>query len=131
LVHGTRDSSRSFRAVASLLEDLHVLLYDRRGQGRSRDLDAPGSFEDHVDDLLHVIDDRRVSVIGHSWGGHVALAAAIRRPDVVRSVGVFETFMLWLDWWSPKTKEAVLAFAARGWEGRIPSIWSRPAPRSR
>jgi pimeloyl-ACP methyl ester carboxylesterase len=120
LVHGTRDSSRSFRAVASLLEDLHVLLYDRRGQGRSRHLDAPGSFEDHVDDLLRVIDDRRVSVIGHSWGGHVALAAAIRRPDVVRSVGVFETFMLWLDWWSPKTKEAVLAFAARGWDGADP-----------
>jgi pimeloyl-ACP methyl ester carboxylesterase len=119
-VHGTRDSSRSFRAVASLLDDLHVVLYDRRGQGRSRDVDGPGSFEDHVDDLLQVIDDRQVSVIGHSWGGQVALAAAIRRPDLVRSVGVFETFLVWLDWWSPETKEAVLAFAARGWSGADP-----------
>jgi pimeloyl-ACP methyl ester carboxylesterase len=119
-VHGTRDSSRSFRAVASLLDDLNVVLYDRRGQGRSRDFDGPGSFDDHVDDLLNVIDDRQVSVIGHSWGGHVALAAAIRRPDLVRSVGVFETFLLWLDWWSPETKAAVLAFAARGWSGADP-----------
>jgi pimeloyl-ACP methyl ester carboxylesterase len=121
LVHGTRDSSASFRAAALLLEDLHVVLYDRRGQGRSRHLDQPTSFDDHVDDLLDVIGDRRVSVVGHSWGGHVALAAAIRRPELVRSVGVFETSLLWFDWWSRQTKEAVLAFAARGWNGADPA----------
>jgi len=120
LVHGTRDSSASFRRAALLLEDLHVVLYDRRGQGRSRDVDLPTSFADHVDDLLDVIGDRPVSVVGHSWGGHVALAAAIRRPELVRSVGVFETSLLWFDWWSWQTKEAVLAFAARGWKGADP-----------
>ena len=119
-MHGTRDSSASFRATALLLEDIHVVLYDRRGQDRSRDHDGPASFADHVDDLLDVIGDRPVSVVGHSWGGHVALAAAIRRPELVRSVGVFETSLLWLDWWSRQTKDAVLAFAARGWNGADP-----------
>ncbi len=57
---------------------------------------------DQVDDLLFVMQEREAVVIGHSYGGNIALAAAQARPDLVRAVGVFEAPMPWTDWW-PQT----------------------------
>jgi pimeloyl-ACP methyl ester carboxylesterase len=51
-------------------------------------------------------------IVGHSWGGHVALAAAIRRPDLVRSVGIYETALTWTPWW-PHGHEAMIRQAAQ------------------
>ncbi|MEY2422925.1 MAG: hypothetical protein QOI95_2992 [Acidimicrobiaceae bacterium] len=53
----------------------------------------------HADDLIDVLDERRGVVIGHSLGGVIALAAAQRRPDLVRAVGAYEAPMPWVEWW--------------------------------
>jgi pimeloyl-ACP methyl ester carboxylesterase len=98
LVHGAHDSARSFEPVADLLSDLDVVTYTRRGWGLDEDL-APVALATHVDDLLDVLDEQPATVVGHSWGGNVAMGAAIRRPDLVRSLGVFETAVLWLPGW--------------------------------
>ncbi len=100
LVHGTRDEGASFAAVIRELDGIEVLTYDRRGWGADPVWDGrPANLDEHVDDLLAVIDERQATVIGHSSGGHVAIAAALRRPDLIVSLGVWETAMPWAPWW--------------------------------
>jgi pimeloyl-ACP methyl ester carboxylesterase len=98
LVHGAMDRSASFGRMARHLDDLHVVRYDRRGYGRSAE--APlGDLDAHVDDLLGVIGERHVAVFGHSIGGVIALVAAARRPDRIRSLVAFEAPSPWASWW--------------------------------
>jgi pimeloyl-ACP methyl ester carboxylesterase len=90
LVHGAMDRAAGMARVVGHLRDLHVVRYDRRGYGRSWQAGAP-DFAGHVDDLLAVLDGRPGVVIGHSFGGSLALAAAGRRPDLVLAVGAYES----------------------------------------
>jgi pimeloyl-ACP methyl ester carboxylesterase len=53
-------------------------------------------------DLLAGLEGPSV-VVGHSYGGHVALAASLQRPDLVRAVVIYETPRAWMDWWPPDT----------------------------
>jgi pimeloyl-ACP methyl ester carboxylesterase len=132
LVHGVLDSSLSFEGVVeALVPDFTVLTYDRRGWARSADATAATSLADHAQDLISVMGDRRATVVGHSYGGAVAMLAAVRRPDLVAALGVFEPSMQWLDWWpsmetiveqSPEEQEHFRA----GLEGR-----PRPTPERR
>ncbi|MCU1371739.1 MAG: alpha/beta hydrolase fold protein [Ilumatobacteraceae bacterium] len=98
IVHGAMDRGASFGRVTRHLDGLHVIRYDRRGYGRSAAC-APGTLDDHVDDLLAVIDGRRVTVFGHSIGGVIALVAAERAPERVASVLAYEPPTPWEDWW--------------------------------
>lgn len=104
LVHGSMDRSAGFARVVGHLGDHHVVRYDRRGYGRSRDAGPPAGVAGHVDDLLDVITGhagtgQAAVVVGHSYGGVVALGAAAARPDVVAAVGAFESPLPWLPWW--------------------------------
>lgn len=98
-VHGSMDRSTSFTRVTNALPDLHTVVYDRRGYARSVDAAPATGLGDHVRDLLAVIASRRSVVVGHSYGGDVALAASIERPDLVRSVLAFEAPTPWVPWW--------------------------------
>lgn len=100
LVHGSLDRGASFARVVRRLGDHPVVTYDRRGYGRSRhDGAPPATFDGHVDDLLAVVAGRPAVVVGHSFGGDVALAAAVAAPTTVRSVGAYEPPLPWLAWW--------------------------------
>jgi pimeloyl-ACP methyl ester carboxylesterase len=111
-VHGSMDRNGAFARCCGHLRDLHTVRYDRRGYGRSAGLGAP-AIPGHVDDLIEVLDERPGVVVGHSLGGVIALAAAQRRPDLVRAVGAYEAPMPWMEWW-PKVSaggEAMMAGA--------------------
>ena len=99
LVHGTMDRCSSFARVAHELKDCHVVRYDRRGYGRSRECgvtDVPG----HAADLVAVLSGLGGAVVaGHSLGGDIVLAAAEQRPDLVRAAVVYEAPLPWLAWW--------------------------------
>lgn len=99
LVHGAPDRSRNFRAVVELLDDLPVVLYDRRGYGRSIDASPAGSFADHARDLLGVLDGRRAVVVAQSVGCNVAMTAAAMAPASVAALGLWEPPTAWADWW--------------------------------
>lgn len=99
LVHGSMDRSTSFGRVTKLLGDLHTIAYDRHGYARSLAHPPHTTVDQHTEDLLALIDGRRCVVIGHSYGGVVALQAAVRRPDVIAAVGAFEAPMPWAPWW--------------------------------
>ena len=99
LVHGSMDRSAAFARVMAELVELDVCRYDRRGYGASA-LEGEGlGLDGHVADLLAVAAGRRCVVVGHSFGGVIALAAATRRPDVVTGVAAFEAPMQWQPWW--------------------------------
>jgi pimeloyl-ACP methyl ester carboxylesterase len=105
LVHGSLDRSDSFARVLRRLDDLHTVVYDRRGYHRSRPaLPLNGGLEDHIDDLLAVIGGRPAVVVGHSYGGDVALGAALRSPpdSSIVSVAAYEPPMPWLGRWATR-----------------------------
>ena len=102
-VHGSMDRSTSFAKTDRRLAEAHVVRYDRRGYGRSLETGPAASLTEQVDDVLAVIAERPVTVVGHSLGGVIGLAAAARRPDLVRSVVAYEAPMAWREWWPDRT----------------------------
>src|SRR5664279_4356520 len=79
MVHGSLDRSASFARVLRRLGDLHTVVYDRRGYHRSRDaVPLHTSIDGQIDDLVSVIGGRPAVVIGHSYGGTIAVGAALR-----------------------------------------------------
>jgi pimeloyl-ACP methyl ester carboxylesterase len=114
------DRATSFAKVQRrLAADGHdVLAFDRAGYGSRVDAPLPegrGRVAADVDDLLERLGDEStpVVVIGHSYGGHVAMAAAIRRTDLIGAIGVFETPVAWMPWWPSDTSGGVAVQAAR------------------
>ena len=104
LVHGSMDRSSGMRKAARTLADgFRVVTYDRRGYGRSMGVGPPFGVDEQVEDLVAVIDGRPAIVLGHSFGGDVALAAAERHPALLRAVGTYEAPMSWEPWWPDDT----------------------------
>ena len=89
LVHGSMDRAASFLKVTRRLPDLEIVRYDRRGYGRSVGAGTCATIDDQVDDLLAVMAGEPAVVVAHSLGGVIALAAAVRRPDLIPSVAAF------------------------------------------
>jgi pimeloyl-ACP methyl ester carboxylesterase len=133
LVHGMLDRSTTFLPVVERLADLDVVVYDRRGFGHSHAVEpAAASLADHADDLIAVIGDRPATVVGHSFGGNVAMMAAIRRPDLVRSLGLWEPPVDWAPWWwrDLERTRAALAEVEHKYSDRVgPPIERPPAMR--
>lgn len=106
-VHGTMDRSASMVKLSRLLADRYrVLRFDRRGYGRSKPHDGPFDMEGNVADLIGLLAGRRAVLLGHSFGGNVALAVAARRPELVRGVVAYEPPLSWFEWW-PGTSRAL------------------------
>lgn len=104
LVHGSMDRQAGFLKLARFLStDYTVTTYDRRGYASSLKMDGPYGFERHVEDLVEVIGSEPAVLIGHSFGGTVALACAERHPGSVLGVVTYENPMPWLDWWPTDT----------------------------
>lgn len=102
MAHGVLDRARSFAEVmAELRDECTMIAWDRRGYGRSRGGGAePVGVEGHIHDMLGLIDGRPCIAVGHSFGGVTALGTALRAPDLVRAVVLYETGMAWLPVWN-------------------------------
>lgn len=98
-IHGGLDRGGSFARLARRTDRFDVVAYDRRGYQRSRSL-RPLDLEHHIDDLLALVrlEARRGPVIlfGHSFGGVVALGAAMREPNLVELVIAYESPLPWI-----------------------------------
>jgi pimeloyl-ACP methyl ester carboxylesterase len=107
-VHGVLDRGRSFDRVADLLaSECRMLWYDRRGYGASAGIAAPVGVDAHVADLVAVLDGRRAVVVGHSFGGVTAMGAALRAPEHVAAVVLYETGMAWVPGWDDSVMTTV------------------------
>ncbi|HLK36510.1 MAG TPA: alpha/beta hydrolase [Polyangiaceae bacterium] len=85
LIHGIGDSSRTFRHLVPRLARRHtVVAPDLLGHGRSDKPRADYSVAGYANamrDLISVLDIDRVTVVGHSLGGGVAMQFAYQYPD--------------------------------------------------
>jgi pimeloyl-ACP methyl ester carboxylesterase len=114
VIHGSMDRSAGMLKLSRDLDhDFRVLRYDRRGYGRSCPHDGPFTMGAQVDDLVGIVAGRTAVLIGHSYGGNVALALADRHPDLVAGVVAYETPLSWEPWW-PGTTAGAIAVAAAG-----------------
>ena len=88
LLHGQPGSPADWQLVAGRLPaPLHAVAADRPGYGSSRL--PPGGFAANARAVLDDLDSRcvtRAVLVGHSYGGGVALSAASRAPGRVAAV---------------------------------------------
>ena len=67
----------------------HVVLYDKRGHGLSDAPPAPYAMDDHVDDLVALLERLKIdsaALVGLSVGGMIAQRMAVRMPERVRAL---------------------------------------------
>lgn len=92
LLHGGLESGEDWRWMASALAyDHRVLVPDRRGHGRTPDVEGPYTYPAMAEEtvaFLEQVVDGPADLVGYSDGGIVALHVAIDRPDLVRSAVV-------------------------------------------
>jgi pimeloyl-ACP methyl ester carboxylesterase len=88
VLHGAFGWASSYPALASNRQQITVEL---QGHGHTADIDRPLSVEQLADDvaaLLQYLKIERADVFGYSMGGNVALALAIRHPNMVGRVAI-------------------------------------------
>jgi pimeloyl-ACP methyl ester carboxylesterase len=90
LVHGSLATGAEEWAAQRPLADegFHLVVFDRRGYGRSP-LATGEDFLVDAEDIAELMGDG-AHLVGHSYGGLGAMIAAARRPDVTKSLTVLE-----------------------------------------
>lgn len=92
LIHGTGGSAW-FDSVAQLARSHAVITYDRRGTGGSTGDQPSGYLGRQVEDvkeLMGHLQTHSATVVGHSWGGIIALALAAEHPELVGRLVLME-----------------------------------------
>jgi pimeloyl-ACP methyl ester carboxylesterase len=97
LLHPGGADSRAFEVILpGLAAAFHVYRPDRRGHGRTADVEGPITYELMAGETIAFLEQvvgGPAHLVGHSDGTPVALIAALRRPDLVRKLvlasGVF------------------------------------------
>ena len=86
LLHGLASTCHIWDLAAPILaRDFHVVALDQRGHGESAKPDHGYQFASVALDLLGFIQEmglERPIIVGHSWGGDVALEFAVANPSV-------------------------------------------------
>jgi len=95
LLHSSGLSGRQWRRLAGELaaRDLRAVVPDLSGHGQSAPWlePAPFAFTTDVERIVALVRELGgAHVIGHSYGGLVALHVGLAAPDVVRSLAVFD-----------------------------------------
>jgi pimeloyl-ACP methyl ester carboxylesterase len=117
LLHPGGVDARAFAPnLGALAARFRVLTPERRGHGRTADVDGPISYELMAQDTIAFLEAEvggPAHLVGCSDGATVALHAALRRPDLARRVvlvaGVFHR-----DGWAPGVIEDEIAAANGG-----------------
>jgi len=91
LIHSGGLTSRQWRRLGERLAPRHrVIAPDLLGYGAERwPVGKPFHFQEDVA-MLGALLDEPVHVVGHSYGGLMALQLALARPDAVRRIAVYE-----------------------------------------
>lgn len=95
LIHGFCETHEIWEGVANeLAKDFKVYMPDLPGFGKSPLPKTPFSIEDIGGLMLHWLKDLKVEkavVVGHSLGGYVALAMAVKDQNRIVGLGLFHS----------------------------------------
>ncbi len=96
LVHGNPTWSFHWRKLVLALRDRYRLIVpDHVGCGLSdKPWPYPYRLSQHIDNLLRLVetlDLRRITLVGHDWGGAIGLGAAVRAPERFSRFTLFNT----------------------------------------
>jgi pimeloyl-ACP methyl ester carboxylesterase len=90
LLHGGMCTAETFDAQASGLAGRHrVYVPERRGHGRTPDVEGPITYENMADDtiaFMEAVGLESAHLVGWSDGALVGLLVAMRRPELVRKL---------------------------------------------
>jgi pimeloyl-ACP methyl ester carboxylesterase len=95
LIHGAgpADSFLPLALQPPLRDHYRVIRYHRRGSAGSSAVHGPFAIAQHAADCRALMDALNISqahVVGHSFGGYVALQLAADAPAVVHTLGLFD-----------------------------------------
>lgn len=92
LIHCSLAHSGAWAGVAKELSDaLYLQAFDLPGHGRSGEWDPAIDIVDQTISMaLRLVEGKEIDLIGHSFGAVVCLRMALERPDLVRSLVLFE-----------------------------------------
>jgi pimeloyl-ACP methyl ester carboxylesterase len=86
IMHGLFGSGDNWRTIARMMEDQYqCIVVDMRNHGRSPH-DPVMNFQVMTEDIIELMQDlqlEKVSMVGHSMGGKVAMQFALQHPDLV------------------------------------------------
>jgi pimeloyl-ACP methyl ester carboxylesterase len=94
LTHGGADTAATWEhQVPALSGSCRVVTWDLPGHGRSAAPDDPAAYTHeraigHLDDLVGA---ERAVLVGHSFGGQLSIAYALRHPHKVAALGLLST----------------------------------------
>lgn len=96
LIHGFPFSSEMWKGQLKSLQErnLRIITYDIRGHGQTDVGDGQYSIELFVDDLIALLDYRKVTkaiLCGFSMGGYIALRAIERNPERFNALVLCDT----------------------------------------
>ena len=96
-LHGVFMERGLWDDVIESLNDVSVVTIDMPGHGTAPALAPDLSLDDHVRAVAEAFDEMDIAnvlLVGHSWGGMVALRLAHLRPDLVRGIVFSNTPLL-------------------------------------
>lgn len=130
LLHGGRDHCRSWDWIARALQPhFHVMAADLRGHGDSDWARGSSySLSDHVDDLTRMVAAcaiDQVTIVGHSYGGMIALAYAGTYPEQVSRLAILDGAFL------PRASAAPIDQQMRRWISDLDKLSASKARRYR
>jgi pimeloyl-ACP methyl ester carboxylesterase len=90
LLHGGLADADSFgQQTPTFAERYRVIVPERRGHGRTADVEGPITYDLMADDtsaLMDALGTGPAHLVGWSDGGNIGLLVAMTRPDLVRTV---------------------------------------------
>tara|TARA_B100000029_G_scaffold365490_1_gene358801 strand:- start:509 stop:1381 length:873 start_codon:yes stop_codon:yes gene_type:complete len=121
LLHGLASTSHIWDMVAPILAQNHaVIAVDQRGHGESDKPNDGYDIESVTKDAIGIIDKLGIEkplVVGHSWGGSVALNLAVEAPQSVKGLTWVDGGMINVSNRYPSIEEAKVEMAPPDFTG--------------
>lgn len=118
LIHGIGASRASFAGLVPYLKnEYRVISYDLRGHGASPKPTPPYTLDDLVEDLEALRKElgiEKAHFAGHSLGGMIGPAYALKYPQHVLTLGLYSTAAFRTEDDSAKVKGVVAAMRTKG-----------------
>lgn len=123
LIHGITSSSRTWKSIMPRLAEKHtVIAPDLLGHGRSAKPQGDyslGAYASGVRDLLVALDSPKVTVVGHSLGGGIAMQFCYQFPEHTARLALVDTGGI-----GPEVNPALRAASLPGAELVLPLLFS-------